>query len=476
MAWEAKLDPGFLEKMRARGDWFMNALIEMTLQQQARRFRRRKVAVSIDQTAVKAGAQQARWKRDKSTKQEVPQGNLYLGVEEERRVLALEADWVPKKKGAKKRDADAEATVSKLKWELSYMANVIIDVVEDPKTDKKTVPPQLIRAISLGTPNKNIAGHTLALVDSMQERGHKITRLTFDRGYSQLKDDFHLALVERNIPVVKDYVQRQKGIAEDSVGGALMVHGRYMCPSTPADALAAYERLDRGEISKQEFWVEQKRLEKYELGVHDRKEDGTLRLSCPATGMSPSASCPLRQLSRKAIPDEEADRVRIYNRDITDLQKEYKVCCQGSITVKPTAHVQQRQKFHHKGEEWTRVYSTDRNSIESTNDLLQNDMKLEDTTNRPMRGLAAQQFAFALIAVASNMRRITKYEHDIAVAEKRTAAGRAPKPRKAAHERLKRSRDRRGESRYMQNPPPRKLVPLDELVTPPPAPPPRKKR
>jgi hypothetical protein len=477
-AWEEKQDPAFVDMMRARGDWFMNALIDMSLKQQSRRFRRRKTAISLDQTAVQAGVQQARWKRDKATKKEVPMGNLYTGKEESRRVLANEVDWVPKEKGAKKRDADAEnkKTVSHLRWVQAYMANVAIDVVEDPRADKTTPPPQLIRAISLGTPNKRIAEHTIDLMDSLLSRGYDITRLTFDRGYSQLSDKFHEALIARGIPVVKDYVQRQKGVAEDSIGGALMVDGRYVCPSTPQHLLTSTERYDRAEITVEEFQDEKGQLGKYELGVRDRKDDGTLRLSCPATGLSPSASCPLRQLHRKAVPDEEADRVRIYKRDMTDLQKEYKVCCQGSITVKPTAHVQQRQKYRFGGKVWTKTYRADRNSIESTNDLLQKDMKLEQTANRPMRGLAAQQFAFALIAVASNMRRITKHEHELYVEEKRAAAGRAPKPRRPQKDRLQRSRDRLGETRYMKNPPPRKLVPLDELVTPPPAPPPRKPR
>lgn len=479
VAWEAAQDLEFLDQMRKRGDWFINALVEMSLRQQSPQFQSMTTAGSIDQTAVLSGTQQARWKRDKKSQVEIPKGNLYTGEVEEKRVLALEADWVPKKKGAKKRDADAETTVSQLKWVQAYMANVLIDVAEDPTADKTELPPQLIRAASFGTPNKRVAEHTLGLLDSLEARGRSLTRLTFDRGYSQLTDAFHLELIDRGIPVVKDYLERQKGIAEDSIGGSLMYNDRYMCPSTPDSALAAHEKFELGQLTREELWVEQKKLEKYELHVHDRKEDGTLRLSCPATGISPTASCPLQALHRNAIPDEDADRVRIYRRDITELQDEYKVCKQHSITVKATAHPQRRQKFRHNGQEWTRTYRADRNSIESTNDLLQKDMKLENSANRPMRGLAAQQFAFGLIVFASNMRRITNHEHDQAVAARRAAAGRILRPRKPRAERLQRSRDRRGETRYMKNPPPRKLVPLDELVTPPPAPPvrkPRKKR
>jgi hypothetical protein len=76
-----------------------------------------------------------------------------------------------------------------------------------------------------------------------------------------------------------------------------------------------------------------------------------------------------------------------------------------------------------------------------------------------VHGLAAQQFALALFAVASNMRRIIQFEHDEYEAERRAAAGRAPQPRKQPDEYLKRARDRNGESRYMRNPHPKNWCP-----------------
>ena len=466
--WETNLDEEFLARMGARGEWFMNALVEMSIRQQAPEFRRKKTAFTIDQSQVTAGVHQARWKRDKDGS-EVPMRNKLdttTDKAEPRRVLALEADWAPKKKGAKKRNADDEKRVSRIKWELSYMANIIIDVIEDPDLDKKLQAPQLIRAISLGTPNKRIGDHAIDLLDSLQARGYELTRFSFDRGYSQLKDAFHEELVRRNIPVVKDYVERQKGITNGAIGGAIMVNGRYVCPSTPFDLLDVTARWEAGKLTDAEYWKELERLEYYELSVHEKKADGTLRLSCPASGISPTASCPLRKLHPKAIPDDEADRVRIQAANITDRQKDYKVCCQTSVTVKPTEHVQQRQMLRHNGREWFKVYRSDRSSSESTNDLLQRDHKLHVTTNRPMRGLAAQQLALALLAVKSNMTRIIKFENALREQQLREAAGRTPVRRKQDGEYLQRSRDRRGETRYLRNPPPRELVPFVEPEVP----------
>ena len=466
--WEANLDEAFLDRMRLRGEWFMNALLEMSIRQQAPQFRRVKTAFTIDQSAVTAGVHQARWKRDKHGN-EVPMRNKLdttTDQAEARRVLALEADWAPKKKGAKKRNADEERRVSRIKWELSYMANIIIDVIEDPDLDKKLQAPQLIRAISLGTPNKRIGDHAIALLDSLEARGYELSRLSFDRGYSQLTDAFHEELVRRRIPVVKDYVERQKGITNGALGGAIMVEGRYVCPSTPADLLEATGRWERGELTDVEYWKELDRMEDYELSVHEKKGDGTLRLSCPASGISPTASCPLRKLHPRAVPDEEADRVRIQRANITDRQKDYKVCCQTSVTVKPDQHVQQRQLLRHNSRQWFKTYRSDRSSSESTNDLLQRDHKLHVTTNRPLRGLAAQQLALALLAVKSNMTRIINFENALREEQLRAAAGRAPKRRKQDGEYLQRSRDRRGETRYLRNPPPRELVPYEEPALP----------
>lgn len=347
------------------------------------------------------------------------------------------------------------------------MANIIIDVLEDPNADKKKHAPQLIRAISLGTPNKQIGGHAISLLDSLQARGYELTRLSFDRGYSQLKDEFHEQLVARGIPVVKDYVDRQKGITNGAIGNSVMVEGRYYCPSTPLELLESTKLWEQGTLTNEEYWKARKKLEKYELILHEQKANGTLRLSCPASGPSPTASCPLRELQRNAVPDEDADRVRIQSTNITDRQKDYEVCCQKSVSVKPTTHVQQRQKLRYGSKEWFETYRADRNSSESSNDLLQKDHNLENTMARPMHGLAAQQFALALFAVASNMRRIIQFEHDVLMMEQRVAAGRAPQPRKHPDEYLKRARDRNSETRYMRNPPPRKLSPWEPLALPP---------
>lgn len=64
------------------------------------------------------------------------------------------------------------------------------------------------------------------------------------------------------------------------------------------------------------------------------------------------------------------------------------------------------------------------------------------------------------------MTRIINFENALREQQLREAAGRAPKPRKKEGEYLQRSRDRRGETRYLRNPPPRELVPYEEPEMP----------
>lgn len=465
VAFQESLDEEHVATMRSRGVRFTNALIEMTIQLQAPGLRRTRLALSVDQTSVRAPSQLRRWTRN-SKGEEQRKWNKFTEQEILRPVLELEADLYPKAKGQKNRDPLADKSFVDLQWELSFMGNIIIDVAEDPNADRTLAPPQLIRAASLGTPNKRIAEDTLELLDSILDRGYDISRLTFDRGYSQLTlEKFHRPLRQRGIDVVKDYVKRQKGITNGS-GGATFADDRFLCPGTPTELLDASEDFHDHKIDEPTYWHRIDQRSKLELHVKERAKDGSsMKLRCPALGPSPTATCPLREMSEKASPDK--DRARIYKRDLPPRAADYAVCCQTSITIPIEVSEQERQKLRYGSKEWSTTYRTDRNSMESTNKLLKAQLQLDHSANRLMRGMAAQQFAFALICVAANMKRIVEYEHAIAKHEAKLRRARTtpakvtttPKPTKNV-----RKRDRLGLSRYHFNP-----APLKEMPWPPPA-------
>ncbi|PYY38028.1 hypothetical protein DEJ16_06875 [Curtobacterium sp. MCJR17_055] len=127
--------------------------------------------------------------------------------------------------------------------------------------------------------------------------------------------------------------------------------------------------------------------------------------------------------------------------------------------MKASDNVKNRQKLRWHSKEWWRTYRVGRNTVESLNDTVKDDIELDKSSHRPMRGMAGQQFAFALLMVAANMKRIIEFEHQLYILDKRTQEGRAPQRRKQKHELLPRRRDRLNRSNCKANPDPRKAHP-----------------
>ena len=113
---------------------------------------------------------------------------------------------------------------------------------------------------------------------------------------------------------------------------------------------------------------------------------------------------------------------------------------------KTSDNVKNRQelRWHSKG--WFRIYRVGRNSTESLDDTVKDDIELDRSSHRPMRGIPTQQLAFALLMVAMNLKRIIEFEHHFYILDKRTQEGRPTRPRKQKHELLQRRRDRLGRS------------------------------
>lgn len=63
-------------------------------------------------------------------------------------------------------------------------------------------------------------------------------------------------------------------------------------------------------------------------------------------------------------------------------------------------------------DKWLAVYRTDRNTIESVNDKLKADFDIDVSSDRRMRGLAANQYVFAFKVAALNYKRIADYARD----------------------------------------------------------------
>lgn len=461
---EAGRDEAHISKMRARGVEFNSALLDLIIDMQPQQHQRTAIALSVDQTSVRAGSQQRRWKRDKTTGQELPRKNSVTNQEIDRPVLELEAGLYPKEKGASVKDPSGVEKFVKSNWEMAFVADIIIDTREDPTADHTGEPPLLIRAISLATPNKRIGENTLALLDSIRGRGYDITRLTFDRGYNNLMSGgFHEGLRDRGIPTVQDYRDEQKGM-KDGPGGSKFVEGDYHCPGTAPELLTATERYDaaKGDISEAAWREDLAKRWEFILHVKDVKPNGKVRLSCPAIGPSATVVCAAREMHEKAFSGKRKPNA-VLKKNMPKRIADLPVCCQDSVTVDPKAHLREQQSIRYGSDRWISTFRTDRNTIESLNNSLKSDFRIDATAERRMRGLAANQYVLAFKATALNYKRIANYARTqlkIAELEKRRTNVTpirpdihvaSPKKPAVPREKKVRNRDRQGWSNYRRN-------------------------
>jgi len=395
---------------RARGQEFGNMLLDIVISMQPEEHQRTSISVSVDQTSLRAGSQRRRWKRDKKTGKEIRRYHPTTGAELDRPTLELEAGLYPKEKGAAIKDPSGADVFIASQWENVYLANILIDTREDPTADHSDAPPLLIRAISVATPNKRVGEDTLELLDSIQSRGYDITRLTFDMGYNHaMSGGFHKGMRERGIPNVQDYRAEQKGIT-NGVGGAKFVEGDYYCPATAPEHLDATIDYDKakGNISERQWRDNLAERWKFALHLKDVKPNGKIRLSCPALGPSATVACDIREAHSRAFRGKR-EPGQVLKKNLPKRWAETAVCCQDSITVDPNAFLTEQQKYRYGSDTWLDVYRTDRNVVESVNDKLKSDFRVDLNSERRMRGLAANQYVFAFKATALNYKRITDY-------------------------------------------------------------------
>lgn len=447
-----------VDVMRQRGEWFTNKLIAMTLAELPKDLTFDESAVTVDQTAFGAGTEQFPWKKDRKTKKE--QYARYVDNDEEvkRPVFEPQAGPYPKRKGAPVKDpSKTKGAIIYSQWDMVFMGNVLLGVYEDPSLDNRYARPQLILAASLGSPNDRIAEHTIALIDVILARGTRITRLSFDKGYNnETNKKFHKPLRDRGIPVIKDYRKRETGIT-NGYGGAHFVEGDWYCASTPKELLEATVRFNKKEITEEEWQRDIDLRQSYKLHVKEVMPHGkAVKYQCPAIGASATVWCPLREMHPKT--DAKTNLAEVFESQIID--RDVTVCCQKSVNI-PIAEEGKLggQKHSHGTRIHNRLYKADRASSESANKTLHNHVApYSKPANRPMRGLAAAQFAWALLVVSFNFARIAEYMHQRYKAQQNKVADRLPRqsvpkpPLKPVTRRKNiRRRDAEGLSNYKRN-------------------------
>jgi hypothetical protein len=474
----AARDPEVSRVKQARLVWFTNSLLEMTIQAQPRRLRRNmKGAMTVDQTNLRAPSPKGRWRKDVSGR-EIPRFNKKTGEEIIRKVMEIDADYVPIKNHAVVSAQSINPTVSgksprkdtakpaarandkyagpPLEW--AYSANLIMNANHQPGVDGGH--PQLFFAASLSTPNKAIGERTIELVDNILSRGHTISRFTADRGYggNLTDEDYFLPLQKRGVPVVTDYKKHQKGITSgfgdpgaageikktrprksssassglDRVKGFLSVEGAHYCPATPKEFLDATLDRDAKRIDSETYAVRIQERKNLQLKPKERPDaNGNVPMMCPAHGPSATVECPIRTAHPKV---NKKTKTLVLKSNLPDSPPS--VCTQTSVVV--TAKERALEQLVDYGTpEWAELYRHDRNSMESGNDYVKSGPEqLGEPRVRRLRGMAAQQFTLTFLLVNANLRRIFRYIRD----ERRVT------PKKV----YARGRDIRQESQYVR--------------------------
>ncbi|MFF2512246.1 hypothetical protein [Streptomyces sp. NPDC058086] len=206
--------------------------------------------------------------------------------------------------------------------------------------------------------------------------------------------------------------------------GAILVEGRWYCPSMPEPLINATIDLHAERID-QETWV---RLIGARRGYRvmpkeNADADGYQRMMCPAE--AGKAQCPLKPhtLGRSI-------RLPLVNPEPSPTGP-LKVCRQRTITVSPESSAKHWQALEYGGPEWQKIYFRLRNSVRGCNGCAKNPLVegIDAAGSRRIRGIAAQTTLLAFQLAQANRRKIKKWLETLALGGDR--------PRRRTHHRRK---------------------------------------
>jgi hypothetical protein len=390
--------------MQERLDWWSGAMLQMTFNIQDRKVRRAwGGSLSVDQTAIKAPSQRGRLKLDEN-KQEIPKYEAD-GTEKQIYVLEMEADWYLKKFTS---DGDSSATQHHPDFNWAYMVDIVIQTASKPGV--KAAHPLLALSVGVSKPNEDIGGTTVRAIKSIQDRGHHISRLTADLGYSgNLKaESYNVPLKAMGVPIVTDYKITQKGV-QGEVGGALQVEGGHYCPSTPIGLLDASLEFSEGAIDRETWTARMKERKIYRVRAKERPDaDGHRPMMCPAVGPGATVECALRDVHNKS-----SKKAKPFISKAKAPKNPDRICTQGSVDFGPHDGVEHEQLIPYGTEEWQTTYKHDRNSVESYNAYIKAGPEtLDKSEDRRVKGRAGQQFAVTMLLMSANIRKIARFVGD----------------------------------------------------------------
>jgi hypothetical protein len=130
---------------------------------------------------------------------------------------------------------------------------------------------------------------------------------------------------------------------------------------------------------------------------------------CPALGDSPTVTCPLRELAKKAA---NKPRPGVEKQDLPEFFD--KICRQHSVTFSQQDLIRQKQALPYQSKEWNEFHDHARQSIESMHEGFKDPGKenLEAPQRRKVRGFIAAQVFLTIALTNYNLRKIAAFLDD----------------------------------------------------------------
>jgi hypothetical protein len=230
-----------------------------------------------------------------------------------------------------------------------------------------------------------------------------------------------------------DYKVDQRGV-QGSAHGALLIDGFLACPLMPGRLATATTGLDDAAIRtpSEELTALISAREPYLLRLkQSANAGGAIRFQCPASGTSPSVTCPRFDRLHQRGPSRPATV------DLTDARQRAahpaakprvlppapdhktgelpKICHQHTITLHPgdLGHLDKfRQDLPYLSPSWRGTYSAARAMTEGLNGRLKgHDLDLADPKNQLAHGRVAQTILIALLVAVANDHFLDQWRH-----------------------------------------------------------------
>ncbi|MER5918683.1 hypothetical protein [Streptomyces mirabilis] len=282
----------------------------------------------------------------------------------------------------------------------------------------------VLLGVALDKPGHRPAYNGVKILNRMQNRGYKPGFLAGDRAYNNSEpDEWQLPIRAMGYKPVYDYRADQLG-KQAETDGAILVEGRWYCPSMPEPLINATIDLHAERID-QETWVRRigARRGYRVMPKENANADGYQRMMCPAE--AGKAQCP-----RKPHTLGRGIHLPLVDPEPSPAGP-FKVCRQRTITVSPETGAKHWQALEYGGPEWQNIYFRLRNSVEGYNGYAKNPLAegIEAAGSRRIRGIAAQTILLAFQLAHANRRKIKSWLETLALGGER--------PRRRTHHRRK---------------------------------------